>query len=379
MPEMTAPAASLPALRLEALKKLQRENLRLSDREWADRRVILSSTPRTVFIQINAVCNADCTFCSKGYDYPIFRLDDYLERFGAQMTPVLRRAERVILTGSGEFLGLPDSPRILRYFNKEFPHVEKYIATNASHIKPEIAELMASGGSKYTLQLSLHASDEDTHKLMMRYNAFDRVMTNIKHLLELRKKGGDITANFMFVMTTMNIEKLPEFVRFAKEMGADRAMAGYFNIYEAQQKYLSLYFRQDLANRYIDEARKVAEEIGMPISLPHKFGVTPTSYEQADCCNEPWHQVMFNVDGHILPCDVYGNFNESLAEKSFMDIWNGPHYRAIRKALRGKMGCQQTCPRHNPIGVNDWRAHVIHRHKDPQQIVKEYNEALRKP
>ncbi len=372
-------ATAFSQRKYRALKDLQSANLRLNESEWLERRVILSSSPRAIFIQINAVCNADCVFCSKGYDYPIFRLDDYLEKFADQMTPVLRRAERVILTGSGEFLGLPDSPRILRYFNREFPHVEKYIATNASHLKPEIVDLMASGQSRYQLQLSLHASDEETHKLMMRYNAFDRVMGNVKHLMDLRRKSPHLTVNFMFVMTTMNVEKLPEFVRFAKEMGADRCMAGYFYIYEAQQKYLSLYFRQDLANRYIEEARKVAEEIGMPLSLPHKFGMEPGQFQQPDCCSEPWHQMMFNVDGRILPCDVYGNFNESLTEKGFWDIWNGPHYRAIRRALRDRTGCLQTCPRHNPIGINDWRSHVIHRHKDPQQIVKEYNEALRKP
>ncbi len=381
MPEMTVPAASLPlsALRRQALERLQKENLELNEREWNERRLILSSTPRNVFIQINAVCNADCIFCSKGYDYPLFRLDDYLDKHGAQMTPILRRAQQVILTGSGEFLGLPDSERILQYFNREFPHVDKYIATNASHLKPRLCELIAAGGSKYVLQLSLHASDEEGHKRMMRYNAFDRVLENIRYLMELRKKTGNPKVYFMFVMTTLNVEQLPDFIRFAKELGADRVLAGYFYIYESQQKYLSLFFKQELANRYVEESRKVAAEVGIDVQLPHKFGQNPTAYEKPSCCHEPWYQTMFNVDGHILPCDVYGNFNESLLEKTFQEIWNGPHYRAIRKALRDGTGCLQTCPRHNPVGINDWKAHVIHRHKDPAQIVKEYNEALRKP
>jgi len=370
----------LSLLRLNALRGLQRENLELNEREWNERRTILSSTPRNVFVQINAVCNADCNFCSKGYDYPLFRLDDYLAKYGEQMTPVLRRAQQVILTGSGEFLGLPDAERILQYFNREFPHVQKYIATNASHLTPKVCELIAGSESRYTLQLSLHASDAESHKQMMRFNGWEKVLKNIRYLGELRKKnGGNPSLYFMFVMTTLNIEKLPEFVRFAKEMGADRVMAGYFNIYESQQKYLSLFFRQDLANRYIQEARDVAKEIGIDVQLPHKFGQEVTAYEKPNCCHEPWYQMMFNVDGQVLPCDVYGNFNESLSEKTFPEIWNGPHYRSIRKALRDNTGCLQTCPRHNPVGINDWRSHVIHRHKDPKQIVKEYNEALRKP
>lgn len=380
MTTTAAPTAEFARLRLERLRALQRENLELNEREWRERRTVLSSTPRNIFVQINAVCNADCNFCSKGYDYPLFRLDDYLAKYGEQMTPVLRRAEQVILTGSGEFLGLPDAENILKYFNREFPHVQKYIATNASHLTPKVCELIAGSGSRYTLQLSLHASDPETHKQMMRFNGWKKVIENIKYLGELRRtNGGNPSLFFMFVMTTLNIEKLPEFVRFAKEMGADRCMAGYFNIYESQQKYLSLYFKQELANKYIEEARRVGQEVGISVQLPPMFGMTPTAYDKPSCCHEPWYQMMFNVDGRILPCDIYGNFNETLAEKSFADIWNGPHYRAIRKALRDNTGCLQTCGRHNPVGVNDWRSHVIHRHKDPKQIVKEYQEALRKP
>jgi MoaA/NifB/PqqE/SkfB family radical SAM enzyme len=366
--------------RRKGLEQLQRANIELNLREFDEKRIILASTPQTVFVQINAVCNADCVFCSKGYDYPLFKIEDYLEKYGKSVTPVLQRAQRVILTGSGEFLGLPDAAKILRYFNGEFPHVEKYIATNASHLTREVCELIAASGSKYTLQLSLHASDKETFKQMMRYSLFDKVQDNIRCLMELKRKHGNPTVNFMFVMTTLNAEKLPDFVRYAKEMGADRAMAGYFYIYESQQKYLSLYFKQDLANRAIDEARKVADEIGMDVGLPPKFGLKETAdYKKPSSCSEPWHQVMFNPDGGVLPCDVYGAFHESLREKSFQDIWNGPTYRSIRRALKVGAGCLTTCPRHNPIGLNDWRSHVIHRPKEAAQIVKEHNEALRKP
>ena len=367
------------ALRRTALERLQKENSDLNEREWQERRIILSSVPRTFFMQLHAACNADCIFCSKGNGYPLFRLDDYLQRFGRELAPILRQARQVVLSGSGEFLGLPDAERILEYLNREFPHVDKFIATNASHLNPRMRELIAGSGSRYTLQLSLHASDAASHKMMMRYNAFDRVVENIRELLRLRGNSGNPALYFMFVMTTLNVEKLPDFVRFAKSMGADRVRAGYFYIYEAQQKYLSLYFKPELANRYIDEARRVAAEVGIEIELPHKFGQTTAPDPAKDFCQEPWGQFMFSVDGRVLPCDVYGGFEDSLADKSFMEIWNGPRYRAIRRALRDGAGCFRTCPRHNPTGINEWPAHVIHRPKESSQITQEYNEAMAKP
>ncbi|OGR47288.1 MAG: hypothetical protein A2X40_01635 [Elusimicrobia bacterium GWC2_65_9] len=357
----------------------QKANLALNVREHDEKRIVLSSTPRRVFLQINAACNADCVFCSKGYDYPTFSFDDYLKAVGPRLNRVLSQAEELILTGSGEFLGLPDAERILAYFNREFPHVDKYIATNASHARPRVWELITGGESRYTLQLSLHSADPESHKAMMRYGAWEQVQRNIRFLAERRKVMGNPRLKAMFVMTTLNAELLPEFVRWAAGVGVDEVIAGYFYIYESQQKYLSLYFKQGLANRVIDEARKTADELGVTLRLPPKFGGSPPGWVKPSSCPEPWHQIMINADGRVLPCDVYGDFDESLAGRSFDEVWNGPGYRAVRCSLRAGAGCLETCPRQNAAAVNDWSAHVIHRRKDPAQIVKERHEALRKP
>ena len=371
-------ALDFKALRRRVLERQQKKNVDLNNREFEERRLILSSTPKRLFIQINTICNADCVFCSKGYDYPTFDLETYLKTFGTRLEPILSRAQEMILTGSGEFLGLPDAERILQYFNSKFPHVSKYIATNASHARPRVWELIANSQSRYTLQLSLHSTDEESHRLMMRYGAYGQVQDNIRYLAAQRKKTGNPRINLMFIMTTLNVEKLPDFIRFAAELGVDKVMAGYFQIYESQQKYLSLYFKQDLANRVIDEARRVAAETGVEVALPPKFGEPPGTYQRPACCPEPWTQVMVNADAATLPCDVYGKFDESLARKDFMEIWNGRTYREIRKALRANTGCINTCPRQNQSAVNSWPTHVIGRHKDEKQIVREYYEAMRK-
>jgi MoaA/NifB/PqqE/SkfB family radical SAM enzyme len=366
--------------RIADLRRQQEANSWLNADEYKRRQLILASTPENVFFQLNAVCNADCIFCSKGYDYPTFELDPYLEKFGKEIIPVLSRAKKIHLTGSGEFLGLPDSKKILRFFNSEFPHVEKFFATNASYLGPQICDLIADGGSRYALQISLHASNPELNRQMMRYNAFDKVMTQLRRIIELRdKNGGNPYIRLMFIMTTFNIEDLPNFVRLAAELRADEVAAGYFYIYESQQKYLSLYFKQDLANRYIDEARKVAEELKVDLLLPPKFSRSPHEYQRANCCAEPWTQVMVNEKGDVRPCDVFGDFPENLTGKTFSEIWNGPAYRTIRKNLRESKGCILTCPRHNPKSVNDWESHVIHRSKGDAAIVREYNEALQRP
>ncbi|HBL16280.1 MAG: hypothetical protein A2X36_04310 [Elusimicrobia bacterium GWA2_69_24] len=367
----------------DQLKAAQAENTRLNIQEYLDRRELLASTPQRLFLQVNAPCNADCLFCSKGYDYPVFDFADYESGIGRKLEPVLTRAREVVLSGSGELLGLPEAERLLGYFNERFPHVDKFIATNASHPNRRVWELIAESGSRYTLQLSLHSSDAASHGLMTRRGFHDQVMENVRYLAAQRRKGGNPALNLMFIMTTLNVEKLPDFVRFGAELGVDRIQAGYFYVYEAQQKFLSLFFKQDLANRMIDEARTVAENLGVKVDLPPKFrgpgAAAPAAGGSSDPCPEPWHQAMVNPGGRILPCDVYGDFPESLAEKDFDAIWNGPAYRELRRKAAAGQGCFLTCPRQNPAAIDRWESHVIRRHKEDRLILKEYHEAMRRP
>jgi MoaA/NifB/PqqE/SkfB family radical SAM enzyme len=357
----------------------QARNTELNETEFRQRKLVLESTPQRVFMQLNAPCNADCVFCSKGYDYPAFSLDEHLRGWGAKLDPVIARARELILSGSGEFLALPDAERILEHFNSRFPHVDKYVATNVTHDRPRIWELIAASESRYTLQVSLHAATPGTHRLMTRTERFAKVLENLRWLAERRRKTGNPRLVLMFIMTTLNAEELPDFVRLAAELGADRVQAGYFYVYEAAQKYLSLFYRQDLADRVIDEARRVAAGLEVEVSLPPKFGEAVSAGAAPECCSEPWTQIMVNPDGRVLPCDVFGDFSESLVQKDFMDIWNGPAYQGARRALAEGGGCLKTCPRQNAASLVDWESHVIRRHKDPAQVLKETQEAMRKP
>ncbi|MBI5242040.1 MAG: radical SAM protein, partial [Elusimicrobia bacterium] len=326
----------------------QARNTELNEREFRERKLVLESTPQRVFMQLNAPCNADCVFCSKGTDYPAFSLDEHLQGWGGRLEPAISRARELILSGSGEFLALPDAERILEHFNERFPHVDKYVATNLTHDRPRIWELIAASRSRYTLQVSLHAATPQTHRLMTRTKLHPKVLSNLRYLIEQKRKTGNPRLVLMFIMTTLNVEELPDFVRLGAELGADRVTAGYFYVYEAGQKYLSLYYRPELANRVIDEARRVAVELKMEVQLPPKFGEPVPAGSAPDCCPEPWSQIMVNPDGRILPCDVYGDFSESLARRSFAEIWNGAAYQEARRALSAGGGCLKTCPRQNP-------------------------------
>ena len=98
-----------------------KDNSQLNNKEFNSQRVILDSSPQTIFIQAAGPCNSNCTFCSRPANYEFFDLERHQARFREKLYPYISRAETLIFTGSGEFLLLPAAEKILDFFNDQFP------------------------------------------------------------------------------------------------------------------------------------------------------------------------------------------------------------------------------------------------------------------
>jgi radical SAM superfamily enzyme YgiQ (UPF0313 family) len=348
------------AANLDAYRRHQDERIAAGRREHAQREVVLSNTPERVFLQVNGPCKADCVFCSRDAEYPLFSLDRYIHGFGPSLAPAISRARELLLTGSGELLDLPEARRILEYFNTRFPHVDKHLATNASQADPALWGLVAAPESRYTVQVSLHAATAATHREVTRLDAFERVLENVRRLAARRREQGSPRLHLMFVMNALNAHELPAFVRLAAGLGVDKVLARYFFVYSPSQERLSMFFHQEAANRALDEARAEAARLGVVVDLPPKFG-TPKPEPEDGCCPEPWHQIMVNTDGRVLPCDAYGPFDADMRTRTFEEVWNGKAYQELRTRLRDGRGCAAKCQRRRPASVDDWASHVIRR------------------
>jgi radical SAM superfamily enzyme YgiQ (UPF0313 family)/MoaA/NifB/PqqE/SkfB family radical SAM enzyme len=349
-------------------KAEQRDNLKLNDLEYDDRKFNLKSTPKAFFLQVSGPCNASCTFCSRGNDYEMFDLDIFKERFEEKLWYTPQRAQQIVLTGSGEYLLLPQAAKILDYFDTTLPHVEKMFSTNGSGLTLAICNQIARGKSRYIIHASLHASNSQLHKVMTRLDNFHKILGQLKYLLELRKETQNVGINLVFVATTLNIEDLPNFVLLAARLGVDKVTCYYNYIYVPAQKYLSCFFKPELTNQKFDEAEKLASSLNIKLDLPPRFN--QKQYPVHGVCREPWSQVMFDLNGHILPCDAAEDCYESLEKASwFGDVWNGDYYQKLRRTLvDGTSTCFKYCFRANPACVNDFRSHVIRRGRKDSEI-----------
>lgn len=336
-------------------------NSSLNDSEYNAGEIVLESSPKAIFIQAAGPCNSSCVFCSRGSGYEIFDLKAHRRYFEEELYPFIAKAQTLILTGSGEFLRLPEAKDILNFFDETFPHVEKFFSTNASSLVPWVSEKIVNGKSRYTIHASLHASNAALHKVMTRMDNFSEITQHIRNLISFRRDRSRPRLNLVFVATTLNIEDLPDFVLFASDLGVDKVICYYNYIYVYAQKYLSCYFKQDLTNKMLDKAQDMADKVNMAIDLPPRFG--QKDYPKPSVCREPFSQIMFDSQGHVLPCDASEDCKEVLSNgKKFMDIWNGAYYQKLRKTLlSGDCSCLKHCIRANPVSVNDFRSHVIHR------------------
>ena len=343
------------------------ENSQLNKDESNSRKIILESSPKAIFIQAAGPCNSHCVFCSRGSDYEIFNLDVHKKRFEKSLYPFISKAESLILTGSGEFLLLPDAEKILEHFDTCFPHVNKIFSTNGFPLTPQIAEKIVYSKNRYAIHISLHASNAQLHKVLTRTDHFRKILGQLEYLLDLRRNTGSPTIHLIFVATTLNIEDFPNFIRLASRLKVDKVICYYNYIYVPAQKYLSCFFKQELTNKVLVEAEKLTRQLGIEVEMPPRFGLE--KYPNPGICSEPWGQLMINSQGHILPCDVSGDCSERLDGNNFMEIWNGPYYQNLRKALiKGDYGCFKHCFRANPAAVNDFSSHVIHRGRKESEI-----------
>lgn len=347
---------------------LVEQNRNLNLQEYNNKSIILTSFPQVIFVQFDAMCNQNCLFCSRPNIYKYATLTEFREKFEDILYPVLEKASQINLTGSGEFLLLPEAKQILDYFCK-FKYSRKMFSTNGTPLTAKMLDYIIDTGQSFTIHISMHSGNKEYRKLMVQDDNFNLLMTNLNYIKNKKKDGElkNIRINFIFVATTKNIDNLAEFVKLSSEYKPDNIIVYYNYIYRLDQKKLSCYFEQQKTNNMLDYAREVAKDCGVSIILPPKFG--QLNYPETYFCSEAWSNMMINFNGDIIPCDVSGDTYENIFKKSFDEIWNGKYYTELRKNLKNKTNsCFQYCFRANPSAVNNFRSHIIVRGKSKEEI-----------
>ncbi|MGB4116678.1 MAG: radical SAM protein [Polaromonas sp.] len=164
---------------------------------------------------------------------------------------------------------------------------------------------------------------QKTHEIYRVRGKLDRVHKNLHELIEERRKNpqSNVKINVGFVVMKHNEHEVPEFLRWAKEIGVDQA-----NVIDPCVRTVAegnSMLPSDKRYWFYDEAA-FAKGILKPKHTPNNE------------CTWIWNSVMVNWDGSVVPCcrdpngkHVFGNVFETPLTK----IWNGEAMRAFRSRI----------------------------------------------
>lgn len=374
------------------------KNRSLNDSEYASRKSTLLSFPTTIAVQVNGPCNQNCVFCARPPTYRHFDLDRFRERHEKHLMPALQHAQQIHLYGFGELLLLPRAREVIAYFS-QFSHAEKRIYTNGTALSPKMIDCLIDSNSHYTLRVSLHGGTQHFHRLMTSSEfGFAVVDRNLKYLNEAKSRfNGRLNVQFLYMLTTANSDHLHDFFPYVQKYGADSVHITYPVITKHRHKEISCFFDQGRTNECLDKIRTDSTRLKMRVTLPSRFDPVGTSvlqriqgavrermrgfrwrmnlhgrivdYPRPRICDRPWTRCIVNDDGYVSPCESIESSGVSIAEHSFLDVWNGQYYSRLRREMpEGKATCSRWCQRVNPASVNDLRSHVCARGKSDTEM-----------
>ncbi|ATQ68703.1 MULTISPECIES: radical SAM protein [Methylosinus] len=181
--------------------------------------------PKRLYLSHDRSCNLSCPSCRKenivADKAEQARLDDMTERV---LIPLLRGAERVLVTGSGDpFFSNHFRRLIKRIDGDEFRHLRLDLHTNAQLFDERGWNDLRLRGRIRQVEISIDAATPETYAIVRRGGSFERLLQNLAFIKGLRDSGEIEILYFSMVVQRLNFREMPDFVRLAQRFSADWA------------------------------------------------------------------------------------------------------------------------------------------------------------
>lgn len=306
--------------------------------------------PRVVHIEPTVRCNLRCIHCDVTY-WDRMCSDLTFEQF-RHIIDQMPDLNRVILHGMGEPLLNKDIYRNIEYASK-VRKLTTVMSSNGIAMNEDNARKLISNGLN-ALGISIDGATKETYEKIRIRGNFDRLIRNIKCLLELKKEMNSKTPWIYFSMVCMkdNVREFLKLIELAKEIGVTAVQPQYMHFWGKDEEALSkvngvnikdgIYGKQNLFDNIprdeMAEIRRMADEKAAELRIQLIRPFFEWEGDDYTVCHVPWVDVYITADGYVIPCPIQGtdprlvNFG-NLFEKPFDEIWNGPLYKDFRRRL----------------------------------------------
>jgi MoaA/NifB/PqqE/SkfB family radical SAM enzyme len=304
------------------------------------------------FVQIEPVgqCNLACRMCPvvlREENPPAFMSFEVFCALLGQFPAI----KQLHLQGLGEPLLHPRFFDMVRYAARRGIEV----STNSNLTAPSVrrAEECVQSGLAH-LHVSLDAAQASAYEYIRVGARFDKVLRNLRWLNEAKQRLRASLPGICLVAVAMrrNLAQLPALVRLAHQYRVGslsvQRLAHDFSESSLPPKYRSMrefVDRETLdhedparVQRWFDEARAAAAELGMTLRLPNVSPQPrPDSVKGRERCDWPWRGAYIAYSGEAMPCCMVAtpdrkNFG-SMSREGVVQVWNNGAYRQFRERL----------------------------------------------
>jgi len=331
--------------------------------------------PRIIHLELTRKCNLCCYMCRENRTEELKKIGliDLDPRIFYKMIPFIQKAGHLALFGWGEPLCHPNfrefidavgeikEQNSLHLLTDSGPYIKPFVnfTTNGclmneslihSIIKSRIDEII----------FSIDSPNADNYNFIRKGADFERVIANLGKVQELKIENNVRNPAIIieFVAMRRNIEELPDLVRLAASLNVEKIIVTLIVVSTKGLEQESLYYHQDLANKMIDEAERVAQENGLPMMVPNRFGTKPTCQGY---CSDPFETFYVRAEGTVLPCciainAVIGDLNKDDPE----DVWMSDSRKDFMDHLRKGIliGHCKTCHKFTGNDINLRSTHI---------------------
>lgn len=335
---------------------------RFSCHDESSFRTTEAPSPAMVTIETSTVCNLKCVMCAHAVGG--VERDNYLdEHLLKTVMPHLKEAHNLLLNGVGEGVLSPTFWKIAEHVKQ---HEDLHTEFNSNALLFDDKMIHRLIDSKFSVILiSIDASTKETYR-KIRGADFDLVLRNVEQFQKIKKQRKVQHPLIYMNMTLMreNIEELPDFVRLAKKLGADKIVIshlfddesiwgvpygwsverdGWRFDYHAQ--HLKHFPR--LSNEIVKSSFELAESLGILLESGSHYlyfendSENDTERNNKLCvtvkdCRFPWQWAQVRTNGDVVPCCYISTPDlrlGNLREESFDAIWNGKTAKELRQSI----------------------------------------------
>lgn len=209
------------------LSKSLYKNETITNKTWRniidEHKIKMESGPKFLNIGYNQNCNLYCLMCR---EKPVLNTDQLsiVKAYKRLMEYDFSDVEKLTIPGGGELFIHDDYMKIIANAKEYFPNLKEiWLYSNGLLFDEKNWSKVAWLGENYEFKIfiSLDAATKETYLKIRRGSNWERVMNHLKMLSEKRKNKKYHQLIFAFCVQKDNYKEMPDFVRMAKEIGAD--------------------------------------------------------------------------------------------------------------------------------------------------------------